>query len=127
MKKIFFLFLIFFLTNSHSVEPDEVLENSSHEIRARSISKNIRCVVCQNQSIDESSATLARDLRILIRKQITDGYTDREIYDFLTVRYGDFILLNPPFKKNTLILWFAPLIFLFLGIFTIYKNNKNKK
>jgi len=124
MKKIFFLFLIFFLTNSHSVEPDEVLENPSHEIRARNISKNIRCVVCQNQSIDESSATLARDLRILIRKQITDGYTDKEIYDYLTVRYGDFILLNPPFKKSTLILWFAPLIFLFLGIIAIYKNNK---
>jgi len=67
---------------------------------------------------------LARDLRILIRKQITDGYTDKEIYDYLTVRYGDFILLNPPFKKSTLILWFAPLIFLFLGIIAIYKNNK---
>jgi cytochrome c-type biogenesis protein CcmH len=109
------------------VEPDEILKNSRQEERARNISKNIRCMVCQNQSIDESSAPLAKDLRILIREQIKDKKKDDEIYKFLTDRYGDYILLKPPFKSNTLALWLLPLIFCTIGLFIIIINNKKSK
>ncbi len=116
------------IKNCYSVEPDEFLQNPKKEFRARNISKNIRCLVCQNQSIDESSAPLAKDLRILIRKKIKQGNSDEEIYNFLTERYGDFILLNPLFKISTLFLWILPFVFLAIGIFVIFlHNNKSKK
>ena len=117
----------FFSNNSYTVEPDEVLENQKQELRARNISKNIRCMVCQNQSIDESNAPLAKDLRILIRNKIKDGKKDEEIYKFLTDRYGDFILLKPPFKLNTLALWLLPIIFVLIGIFIVFSHNKKSK
>ena len=101
-----------FLNISFAVEPDEILQDTKQELRARNISKNIRCLVCQNQSIDESNAPLAKDLRILIRSKIKDGNQDDEIYKFLTDRYGDFILLKPPLKLSTLALWFFPFVFL---------------
>jgi cytochrome c-type biogenesis protein CcmH len=127
-KLISFIFIIFFSSFSInilvSVEPDEVLQNQKQELRAREISKNIRCMVCQNQSIDESNASLARDLRILIRDKIKEGKSNTEIYKFLTDRYGDFILLKPALKYETLALWFLPFIFLILGIFVIYQHNK---
>ena len=109
---------------SYAVEPNEILKNPKYESRARNISKNIRCMVCQNQSIDESNAPLAKDLRILIRNKIKEGSTDKEIYNFLTDRYGDFILLNPPFNSKTLMLWLLPFVFLFLGIYIIFYHNK---
>jgi len=134
MQKILLTILIYLMTtqivaiNCYSVEPDEFLQNPKKELRARNISKNVRCLVCQNQSIDESSAPLAKDLRILIRKKIKQGDSDEEIYDFLTERYGDFILLNPPFKISTLFLWILPFVFLAVGIFVIFlHNNKSKK
>ena len=117
----------FFLDNSYCIEPDEVLQDHKQELRARKISKNIRCVVCQNQSIDESNAPLARDLRILIREKITNGENNEEIYKFLTDRYGDFILLKPPFKLSTLALWLLPFIFFVIGIFIIFFHNKKSK
>ena len=117
----------FFSNNSYTVEPDEVLENKKQELRARNISKNIRCMVCQNQSIDESSAPLAKDLRILIRNKIKDGKKDKEIYKFLTDRYGDFILLKPPLRLNTLALWILPFIFLVIGIFIVFSYNKKSR
>ena len=117
----------FFSNNSYTVEPDEVLENQKQEFRARDISKNIRCMVCQNQSIDESNAPLAKDLRILIRNKIKEGNRDEEIYKFLTDRYGDFILLKPPLKLSTLSLWFLPFIFFIIGIFIVFLNNKKAK
>ena len=117
----------FFLNNSQSVEPDVILKNQEQELRARDISKNIRCMVCQNQSIDESNAPLAKDLRILIREKIKDGKNNDEIYKFLTDRYGDFILLDPPFKLKTLVLWFFPFIFFGIGIFIIFFHNKKYK
>lgn len=113
--------------NSYSVEPDEFLQNQKNELRARNISKNVRCLVCQNQSIDDSSASLAKDLRILIRKKIESGSTDKEIYNFLTERYGDFILLNPPFNFSTYVLWILPFIFFAIGIFGICFHNKKSK
>jgi len=124
----FFIILIslaeFFISNSFTLEPDEVLQNQKLEQRARNISKNIRCMVCQNQSIDDSSAPLARDMRILIRDKIKNGDKDIEIYNFLTERYGDFILLKPKLKFNTLALWFLPFIFFLLGVFVVFKKNK---
>ena len=117
----------FFSNNSYTVEPDEVLENQKQELRARNISKNIRCMICQNQSIDESSAPLAKDLRILIRNKIKDGKKDEEIYKFLTDRYGEFILLKPLFKLNTLALWLLPFLFVLIGIFIVFFHNKKSK
>ena len=122
------IFLIqFFLNSSYTVEPDEVLENQKQELRARDISKNVRCMICQNQSIDESNAPLAKDLRIIIRDKIKEGSNDKEIYKFLTDRYGDFILLKPPLKLSTLALWFLPFIFFIIGFFIVFVNNKKSK
>ena len=119
-----FFIIQFFLNVSYTVEPDEILKNQEYELRARNISRNIRCMICQNQSIDESNAPLAKDLRILIRKKIKEGSNDKEIYKFLTDRYGDFILLKPPLKLITLALWLLPLVFLLFGIFIIILHNK---
>ena len=123
-----FIFLLTFLlvqinlNISFAVEPNEILKNDQQEKRARYISKNIRCMVCQNQSIDESNSELAKDLRILIREKIEEGKNDEDIYKFLTYRYGDFILLKPPLKLITLALWFLPIIFLIIGVFVIIIN-----
>ena len=126
--KILFIFLFqFLISGSYAVEPEEILTNKKQENLARNISQNIRCMVCQNQSIDDSNAPLARDLRILIRAKIQEGKTDKEIYKFLTDRYGDFILLKPPLKLNTYILWFLPFAFLVIGIFIIILHNKKSK
>tara|TARA_B110000438_G_C15362773_1_gene457084 strand:+ start:138 stop:545 length:408 start_codon:yes stop_codon:yes gene_type:complete len=132
IKKIIILFISIFLisifTNiTFSVEPDEVLKDNKQETRARNISKKIRCMVCQNQSIDESNSPLAKDLRILIRSKIKEGKKDKEIYSFLTDRYGDFILLNPPIKLGTIALWFLPIVFLLFGFFIIFRHNKKSK
>ena len=112
---------------SYSVEPEEFLQNPKQEIRARDISKNIRCLVCQNQSIDDSSAPLAKDLRALIRIKVQKNDSDEEIYKFLTDRYGDFILLKPALKLNTLVLWFFPLVFFVVGIFIVLSHNKKSR
>jgi len=117
----------FFSNNSNAVEPDEILQDQKQELRARNISKNIRCMVCQNQSIDESNAPLAKDLRILIRNKIKKGNKDEDIYEFLTNRYGDFILLKPPFKLSTLALWLLPFTFFAVGVFIILFHNKKSK
>ena len=117
----------FFSSASYGVDPDEILQDQEQELRARNISKNIRCMICQNQSIDESSASLAKDLRILIRNKIKEGNSNEEIYKFLTDRYGDFILLKPPIKLSTLALWLFPFVFLLIGIFVVFWHNKKSK
>ena len=132
IKKKFIIFISiclvhFFLNNVQSVEPDEILKNQEQELRARDISKNIRCMVCQNQSIDDSVAPLAKDLRVLIRSKILQGYSDDEIFVYLTDRYGDYILLKPPFKLSTLALWSLPFVFFMIGIFVIFFHNKKSK
>ena len=115
------------LNNIYAIEPEEFLENPQQEIRARNITKNIRCLVCQNQSIDDSSAPLAKDLRTLIRAKVQEKNTDEEIYKFLTHRYGDFILLKPPFKISTFLLWSLPFVFFIIGIFILFLHNKKSK
>ncbi|MBO6482991.1 MAG: cytochrome c-type biogenesis protein CcmH [Pelagibacteraceae bacterium] len=119
--------ILFSKTNIYSVEPEEFLQNPKQELKARNISKNVRCLVCQNQSIDESAAPLAKDLRILIRKKVKEGHTENEIYKFLTDRYGDFILLKPPLKRTTFMLWFLPFVFLAIGIFILSWHHKKSK
>ena len=124
---IIFVMIQFISKNSYSVEPEEFLQNPRQETRARNISKNIRCLVCQNQSIDDSSAPLAKDLRALIRIKVQENDTDEEIYKFLTDRYGDFILLKPPFKISTFLLWSLPFVFFIIGIFILFVHNKKSK
>jgi cytochrome c-type biogenesis protein CcmH len=130
--KFIFLIILFFniqsvFNVSISVEPDEILSNKKMELEARKISKNIRCMVCQNQSIDESNSPLAKDLRLLIRNKLKEGQNDKEIYKFLTYRYGDFILLKPAFNLTTIMLWILPLFFFLVGIYIIWKKNNNFK
>ncbi len=131
--KVFFLVLMMTLAgatvsnNSYAVEPEEFLKDQKQELRARDISKNVRCLVYQNHSIDESSASLAKNLQIIIRNKITEGFTDKEIYKFLTDRYGDFILLKPPLKVSTVILWALPFILFFIALFVLYRHNKKSK
>ena len=97
-----------------AVEPDEILDDPVLEARAREISKDLRCVVCQNQDIDSSNAGVARDLRLLVRERLTAGDTNAEAIEFIRARYGDYVLLKPPFKPETYALWLAPaLLFLF--------------
>jgi cytochrome c-type biogenesis protein CcmH len=100
---------------AHAVQPDEILKDPVLEARARSISAGLRCLVCQNQSIDDSDATVAKDLRILIREQLTAKKSDSEVVDFVVARYGDFVLLKPRLTASTLLLWFAPFVILLAG------------
>jgi cytochrome c-type biogenesis protein CcmH len=98
-----------------AVNPDEVLSDPVLESRARELSRDIRCLVCQNQSIDDSNAGLARDLRIIVRERLVAGDSNQQVLDYLVDRYGDFVLLDPPMKSTTWLLWFAPVIVLGLG------------
>ncbi len=96
------------LAGSRAVEPGEILDDPALEARARDISKGLRCLVCQNQSIDDSNADLARDLRVLVRERLTAGETNQQVIAFVTARYGDYVLLDPPLKPTTYLLWFGP-------------------
>jgi len=102
-----------------AVQPDEVLSNPALEGRARSLSKELRCMVCQNQSIDDSDAPLARDLRLIVRERIKDGDSDRQVIDFLVARYGEFVLLKPRLALHTALLWFGPPAMLCGGALTL--------
>ncbi|MBT3360371.1 MAG: cytochrome c-type biogenesis protein CcmH [Rhodospirillales bacterium] len=105
---------------ANAVEPSEVLSDPVLETRARDISENLRCLVCQNQSIDESDAQLARDLRVLVRERLVAGSSDGEVIDYVVSRYGDFVLLNPPFKGSTYVLWLGPAAILGLGLMGVF-------
>jgi cytochrome c-type biogenesis protein CcmH len=107
------------LPAAHAVEPGEVLKDQALEKRARAISKRLRCLVCQNQSIDDSDADLARDLRILVRERLSAGESDEQVVNFIVARYGDFVLLRPPVKPATFALWFGPLIILLIAGFGV--------
>ena len=103
-------------TQVRAVEPDEILPDAKLEARARALSLDLRCLVCQNQSIDDSNAPLARDLRLLVRERLKAGDSDAEVMSYVVSRYGDFVLLRPPLKWNTLILWLsAPVLLLVVG------------
>jgi cytochrome c-type biogenesis protein CcmH len=93
---------------AHAVQPDEIMSDPAKESRARELSRELRCMVCQNQSIDDSEAPLARDLRLLVRERIAGGDSDAQVMDFLVARYGEFVLLKPRLKSHTLLLWLLP-------------------
>ncbi|WP_406604426.1 cytochrome c-type biogenesis protein [Bartonella gliris] len=125
MKKGLFWILLFgvplfSLSLAIAVEPDEILQDTVLESRAREISSHLRCPVCQNQSIDDSDASMARDLRLLIRERLKMGESNQQVIDFLVERYGIFILLKPPFNKITWFLWLSPLIIIIIGASTIF-------
>jgi cytochrome c-type biogenesis protein CcmH len=110
-----------------AVQPDEILTDQALEGRARTLSKELRCMVCQNQSIDDSDAPLARDLRLLVRERLKDGDSDRQVIDFLVDRYGEFVLLKPRLALHTALLWFGPPALLgggALALFVIARRNR---
>ena len=126
-KIIITIFLLFFFSNQLSAFAKSLNNEIDVNNRIREISQNVRCLVCQNQSIDESNSELAKDLKILIKEKLILGDSDEEIYGFLKERYGDYILLKPPLNLNTIILWFLPFIVLMFGsilIFKIIKSNR---
>jgi cytochrome c-type biogenesis protein CcmH len=102
-----------------AVTPDEMLKDSAQEARARNLSQELRCMVCQNQSIDDSEAPLAHDLRVLVRQRIEAGDSDKQVLDYLVARYGEFVLLKPRFELHTLLLWGLPPVALFAGIIAL--------
>ncbi len=112
----FLLLLLVLAVPAFAVEPDEILDDPVMEERAREISKGLRCLVCQNENIDDSNADLARDLRLLVRERLVAGDTDQEVEDYVVDRYGEFILLKPKFSLRNAILWFTgPILFLIGG------------
>ena len=129
MKNILLISFILLLSplNVFSIEPDEILSDSKLENRARNLSKGIRCLVCQNQSIDDSDSELAKDLRKIIRIKIVEGKKDKEINDFLVEKYGNFILMKPPFYSETFLLWSSPFIIVFIGFIIIFFSLKKTR
>jgi cytochrome c-type biogenesis protein CcmH len=115
MRFVLALCLCFLPSLTFAVQPGEILADPKMEARARDISSELRCLVCQNQSIDDSDAALARDLRLLVRERLKAGDSDTQVRDHLVARYGDFILLKPPFKMETLLLWLMPFAVLLAG------------
>ncbi len=109
---------------SRAVEPDEVLPDAKLEARARDVSAGLRCLVCQNQSIDDSAAPLARDLRLIVREHLKAGDTDAEIRAYLVQRYGDFVLLRPPFERATLLLWATPVLVVVFGGLALLRRRR---
>jgi cytochrome c-type biogenesis protein CcmH len=121
------LFALLLAGAAHAVEPSEMLKDPALEARARAISQDIRCVVCQNQTIDDSNADIAHDLRVIVRERLQDGDTDQQVRDYLTARYGDYLLLNPPFRAKTLILWLGPAVFLLIGVGVIVAAARKRR
>jgi cytochrome c-type biogenesis protein CcmH len=111
-------------TPAFAVQPDEVMKDSALEARARALSSELRCMVCQNQSIDDSDAPLARDIRLLIRQRIAGGESNDAVRSYLVSRYGDFILLKPPFKPETALLWLAAPLTLLAGVAAILLSRR---
>ena len=110
-----------------AVLPDEVMPDPAKEARARQLSQELRCMVCQNQSIDDSEAPLARDLRLLVRERIASGDSDAQVIDFLVARYGEFVLLRPRFERQTLLLWLVPPLVLFGGGMVLWLQARRRK
>ena len=118
------------MSTAIAVEPDEIISDPPLEARARALSKELRCMVCQNQSIDDSDAPLAHDLRVLVRERLQAGESDQQVIDFLVARYGEFVLLRPRFSWHTALLWFGPATILIIGAYGVvvlarrYRTNR---
>jgi cytochrome c-type biogenesis protein CcmH len=129
MRALLAIVLLFLASlPAYAVNPDEVLADPALEARARALSAQLRCMVCQNQSIDDSNADLAKDLRLLVRERLKDGDTDQQVLDYLVSRYGEFVLLRPRVNEHTLLLWGMP-IFLVLvgGAIVLFQLGKRQK
>ena len=114
-------------TAALAVEPDEILKNPQLEARARHLSEELRCMVCQNQSIDDSAAPLARDLRLLVRERLTAGDSDHQVLDYLVARYGEFVLLKPRFELQNLLLWGLPPFALVAGMIALFVTARRRR
>ena len=126
MKRILLIpFVAIAVTPAWAVQPDEILKDQALEARARALSGQLRCLVCQNQSIDDSDATLARDLRLLIREHLTGGESDQQVMDFIVARYGDYVLLNPRLTGETLLLWGTPFAVLLVAGMALILRRRN--
>jgi cytochrome c-type biogenesis protein CcmH len=112
---------------ARAVQPDEIMDDPVKEARARELSKELRCMVCQNQSIDDSDAPLARDLRLLVRERISAGDTDSQVVDFLVARYGEFVLLKPRFNPHTVLLWLLPPLALMGGGIALWVYSRRRE
>jgi cytochrome c-type biogenesis protein CcmH len=122
MRIISLLLALFFATAAFAVEPQEMLKDPALEARARDVSQHLRCVVCQNETIDESGSEIARDMRVLLRARILAGDSNEQVIAFLVSRYGDYVLLKPRFTTRTIVLWFGPFILLGIGALAVYRK-----
>ena len=122
MRTFALLFALALAGAVHAVEPREMLKDPALESRAREVSQQLRCVVCQNETIDESSAEIARDMRLLLRARILAGDSNEDVIAFLVSRYGDYVLLKPRFTARTYLLWFGPFILLGIGALVVYRR-----
>jgi cytochrome c-type biogenesis protein CcmH len=120
------LVVVFTPHSSFAVQPDEIMRDPAQEARARNLSRELRCMVCQNQSIDDSDAPLARDLRLLVRERISAGDSDSKVMDFLVARYGEFVLLKPRFNPHTLVLWLLPPLALIGGAIALWLHQRRR-
>ena len=114
-------------TAALAVEPDEILRDPALEARARNLSSELRCLVCQNQSIDDSAAPLARDLRVLVRERLSAGDSDSQVLNFLVARYGEFVLLKPRFELHNLLLWGLPPVVLVAGMIALFVTARRRQ
>ena len=117
---------VVFASPARAVLPDEILADPAKEARARELSKELRCMVCQNQSIDDSDAPLARDLRLLVRERVSAGDTNSQVIDFLVARYGEFVLLKPRFNSHTMLLWLLPPLVLLGGGMALWATGRRR-
>ena len=129
MIRAFLIAFVFLVSASTAfgVLPEEMLKDPSLELRARDISQGLRCLVCQNQAIDDSNAPLAKDLRMIVRERLTAGDNDAQVFDYIVKRYGNYVLLKPPIQADTLLLWVLPFILLMLGLFTAWRYFKQSQ
>ncbi len=118
-RLLFILFILFAPLPAFAVNPDEMLADPALESRARTLSAELRCMVCQNQSIDDSNADLAKDLRLLVRERLTDGDSDEQVLNYIVSRYGEFVLLKPRLSAKTVLLWGAPVLLVLVGALSL--------
>jgi len=121
------LLALLFGSAAHAVKPDEMLADPALEARARTLSEGLRCMVCQNQSIDESDADLARDLRVLVRERLKAGDSDKQVIDYIVSRYGEFVLLKPRFDTRNALLWAAPVLLLLVGGVFVFRASRTPR
>lgn len=127
MKRLLATILILLPLVAHAVTPGEILADPALEARARVITGELRCLVCQNQSIDDSDAALAKDLRMLVREKLKEGLSDAQVRDYVHARYGDFVLLRPPLNPGTLLLWAAPALALLAGAIAVWSAARRNR